>query len=818
MYIKNRHNFLLRYRIFLIVFFLISFLELLHINIPYFHLLGRKFNDLNHIFSYFIKVKPRIIPEAVFIFIDHKTDDEFKYRFPYPRHIITKFIKLVSLQEPKIFALNLAFIGESIHPEDDLKLIEEIKKRELILYNFVQPDGTVLNMRNNVSNAAVELGIVGMEREKDAKIRTTLPYFFDVASNRNYYCIELLFAMKYFGLPLSAIEQDIVRNSFKFSCKQNHLKEIEYGEDFALPFKHYYKKKDVSAVSFIDVINNRIEPDLFKDKVVIFGLKSNVYNNIHVTPIGQQLSSVMSYNLFLTFLNNSFSKNVPFLCKVVTHFLVIFIFLKIIVVIHSRKNLLITFISLFVIWLLNYFLFRIYYEWDGFIPFLAVILLGVSKELLFYYNLWKENQEIKDAMIIDDQTSLPKFTYYIMHLRNIFLSSTVSDQNYLVTISMDRSKTSHLELKEISLLLKKKIKFREIASCSKEDNVFYLILKGTSIFKITKRIKHHLLKPLENRFNLPVFASVIPVSKIKIKTVQSVLSILKFATEIVNQSKVQLSLFDESWEKDIADSKLEDKIDMGKHISDQEFITQQIRESQENISTLEEKLKQSAKEIMISQNLANVGKTAAQIVHELKNPLGNLVNMKTWFAKYVKPEDPINKCIDAVHNESTRMLDLCHRILQFSRPDKEEKTNVDLNFLIKETLKFLAGTITKSEVSLKTNLSSKVKEVFMNSDQIKQVLLNLTMNAVESMCQGGNLLVETELEDNIVSIKITDTGIGISPENIDKIFDLFFTTKGDKGTGIGLSLCFDIIKKHSGRILVKSELTKGTTFTIMLPA
>ncbi|OVE73890.1 hypothetical protein BVX93_00705 [bacterium B13(2017)] len=85
------------------------------------------------------------------------------------------------------------------------------------------------------------------------------------------------------------------------------------------------------------------------------------------------------------------------------------------------------------------------------------------------------------------------------------------------------------------------------------------------------------------------------------------------------------------------------------------------------------------------------------------------------------------------------------------------------------------------------------------------------------MPNGGTLTIETILDDNVVTIKVMDTGIGIPKKDIDKIFDLFYTTKGEKGVGIGLSTCFDIIKKHQGRIFVESELEKGTIFTILLP-
>jgi two-component system NtrC family sensor kinase len=157
-------------------------------------------------------------------------------------------------------------------------------------------------------------------------------------------------------------------------------------------------------------------------------------------------------------------------------------------------------------------------------------------------------------------------------------------------------------------------------------------------------------------------------------------------------------------------------------------------------------------------------------------------------------------------------------MLSFSKPEEETRRPIRINELIEGILLVMDKQMRESNIKIETFFDEQIPEVMASTNQMRQVLLNMFKNAKEAMPKGGTLTVQTRREDNKILIDIQDTGIGI-PEGIrDKIFDAFFTTKqAVKGVGLGLSVCYGIIKDHGGEIKVESEEGKGSHFTIILP-
>jgi two-component system NtrC family sensor kinase len=157
-------------------------------------------------------------------------------------------------------------------------------------------------------------------------------------------------------------------------------------------------------------------------------------------------------------------------------------------------------------------------------------------------------------------------------------------------------------------------------------------------------------------------------------------------------------------------------------------------------------------------------------------------------------------------------------MLSFSKPEEEKKRPVKMNELIEGILLVMEKQMKESNVKVETSFDDEIPEVMASTNQMRQVMLNLIKNAKEAMPKGGTLSVRTNREDNSVLIRVQDTGVGIPEEIRDKIFEAFFTTKQKvKGVGLGLSVCYGIIKDHGGEIRVESEEGKGTTFTVRLP-
>jgi two-component system NtrC family sensor kinase len=184
----------------------------------------------------------------------------------------------------------------------------------------------------------------------------------------------------------------------------------------------------------------------------------------------------------------------------------------------------------------------------------------------------------------------------------------------------------------------------------------------------------------------------------------------------------------------------------------------------------------------------------------------------------IPPENKRRKILDLSLSEIQRLSEMLRNMLSFSKPEEEARKKIDLNNLLEGILLMMEKQMKEANVKIITQFDPEIPQIMASTNQMRQVFLNMFKNAKEAMPKGGTLTVKTETENNTVLIRIEDTGTGI-PEGIrSKIFEAFFTTKQKvKGVGLGLSVCYGIIKDHGGEIKVDSEEGKGTTFIISLP-
>jgi two-component system NtrC family sensor kinase len=185
----------------------------------------------------------------------------------------------------------------------------------------------------------------------------------------------------------------------------------------------------------------------------------------------------------------------------------------------------------------------------------------------------------------------------------------------------------------------------------------------------------------------------------------------------------------------------------------------------------------------------------------------------------ISPGNKRRRLLDMSLSETVRLADMLKKMLSFSRPDQEEKININLNTVLDEIILLYEKRFRENSVKFKFNPATNLPRVHASKDQLRQVFLNMISNAMDAMPDGGNLSITTASLEKKVKITITDTGTGIKAEHLEKVFDSFFTTKTDsvKGVGLGLSVCYGFIKDHEGDLTVDSKLGSGTTFTILLP-
>lgn len=220
------------------------------------------------------------------------------------------------------------------------------------------------------------------------------------------------------------------------------------------------------------------------------------------------------------------------------------------------------------------------------------------------------------------------------------------------------------------------------------------------------------------------------------------------------------------------------------------------------------------KQLMQSEKLATLGKLAAGVAHEINNPLTSISLHTQIMLKKTRDENTNGK-LKIINKEANRAARIVKGLLEFARQSEPKLNPVDINTEIEKVLIILDPQLNGIRVTI---TFEHLPLIMADSEQIQQVIMNMLTNSIQSMAAEGEIIIKTAAKKENIEISITDNGCGIPHDNIGKIFDPFFTTKRQgEGTGLGLSICYGIIKQHNGSIDVKSEVGRGTTFTIKLP-
>jgi two-component system NtrC family sensor kinase len=270
-------------------------------------------------------------------------------------------------------------------------------------------------------------------------------------------------------------------------------------------------------------------------------------------------------------------------------------------------------------------------------------------------------------------------------------------------------------------------------------------------------------------------------------------------------------------------------------------MTRALRKSRGELEewghTLEHKVAEATRELQLAQaeaargeKLASVGLLAAGIAHELNNPLTGVLTFSHLVRKQMPDGSPEAEDLDLVIRETKRCATIIRRLLDFAREKTPEKKFTDLNQLVDQTSRLISQSAQIADIEVVLDLDESLPSVWMDEDLVKQVLMNLLVNAQHAIEQDGRITIRTRVEERpdsaererkpgrMAVITISDTGCGIPEENLQRIFDPFFTTKGvGKGTGLGLSVSHGTITAHGGTIEVDSTVGEGTEFRIYLP-
>jgi two-component system NtrC family sensor kinase len=314
------------------------------------------------------------------------------------------------------------------------------------------------------------------------------------------------------------------------------------------------------------------------------------------------------------------------------------------------------------------------------------------------------------------------------------------------------------------------------------------------------------------------------------------------------------------------------KNEIGQLISSFNRMIERLRENQESIDnylkSLElanKKLKQAQEELIRTEKLASIGRFAAGVAHEVGNPLGAILGYTSILKKNGIDREESKDYLKRIEKEIERINRIVRELLDFSRPSKFEIQDIEVNKVVENTLSLLSHQKIIKNIETQLDLQPDLPMIKGDESQLSQVFINIILNAIDAMPNGGHLRIQTDnlvvenlfgdglqllypprrkgdpMEsdysrlrktdpfsaiftkyskgDRLIKIRISDTGMGIEQENLERIFDPFFTTKEpDKGTGLGLSISLRIVESMGGKIRVESEVGKGSAFEIYFPA
>lgn len=241
-------------------------------------------------------------------------------------------------------------------------------------------------------------------------------------------------------------------------------------------------------------------------------------------------------------------------------------------------------------------------------------------------------------------------------------------------------------------------------------------------------------------------------------------------------------------------------------------LKRQVEQTEKAYKQLESAFEKAEK----SARMAAIGQLSAAMAHEIRNPLAGIKGAFEIIAKKISKDDKEYQFVDVSQKEINRLEKLTTDFLSFAKPKPPKKLKITIDSALRSVVDLCREKVIKNNIELKLDISENNPTVNIDVDQIKQVFLNIILNSIEAIGNDGILTISAFVRKNCLIIRFSDTGRGMDSDTINKIYEPFFTTK-TSGTGLGLSVSYQIIKQHDGNILVESKLGEGSIFDVELP-
>lgn len=242
----------------------------------------------------------------------------------------------------------------------------------------------------------------------------------------------------------------------------------------------------------------------------------------------------------------------------------------------------------------------------------------------------------------------------------------------------------------------------------------------------------------------------------------------------------------------------------------------ELQKATDELQRLNHELQASFEHLKRADRLAAIGQLSASLAHEIRNPLASIRGALDVLHQHETSDDLRREFRGIIQKECTRLEQLLANLLDFARRRPPEYREMDVSQQLASTVVLLAHVASKNRIRLRQDVPPDLPSVECDSEQIRQVIVNLTLNAIQAMPEGGEIVLSARFEVSQVLIQVRDQGHGIAAEHLDKIFEPLFTTK-QNGTGLGLAVAHQIVMQHEGTLSARRNEDKGMTFSLLLP-
>lgn len=787
-----------------------------------------KTGDLFFRLKYEIACNPRLVSDIVIVSIG---DSTYAGRWPWDRDVFADLVYKLMRYKPSVIGFDLGFIEAGTRSSASDYLFREAIKDSgnVVLASYIDKEGKYILPQDDFRKVALGYGFTNKPEDLDNVIRETRLFTrYDLTGEIMDYSFDLKIACAFLGFTFDDNGREIVCGKLKAPYSE--------GKGF---FTNYNARfSDFVSVPIEDVVEKKIPLDFIKDKIVLIGVTDEIFHDISFTPLGKMPGVVIIANNVSMLINGNFLYRIPRWLDITVLF--IFGLLATIAILRGQVyKVLLLVLTVFVLFIgVSIALIVNDVLWDFFSVPLVIASIFILNTTVNYTELLMQSFRIKRAVTMDFFTGLPTRRYFLLRLDRELRWMKQRGDMALVYFSIDNVSgiLEELGANKLGDIIKQIAS--EIIRCSRKtrgvdfiarygETEFCSVLHGAGkegALRYSDRIRKSISKEISAVSYLTISVGIADINDIETK-------LAKFFVKCAETALVR-ARHEGVGKVCVYDPKI-DYIDVGVYEKEKEFsevdlsyAASEFEEKNKELAILVNKVRIAHEDVIKSEKLSAMGKVAATIHHDISKPIFNLKSSLGMIKGDIDKIDlselvTAKKLLGSAVEETERLSKLCDSLKDLYRPVKKEVSKLTINPILEEMLGLSRVQMEKNRILLIKNLDPNLPSVSADPGELKQVFLNLIINAIESMKNGGTLEVRSTVskeKENMVEVMVKDTGYGISPEDMNKLFKAFFTTKKlEHGAGLGLYASSEIVKRYGGKITVESKPGEGSVFKVYLP-